>query len=61
MAYFCNKICGNVGKFRNEILFLLLIDGERVTHFEEWIAGIAEDAKRAHRKINKGDTLELPL
>ena len=40
MAYFATKYVvrstdGNVGKFRNEILFLLLIDGERVTHFEE--------------------------
>ena len=34
---------------------------ERESHFEECIARIAEDAKRAHRKINKGDTFDLPL
>ena len=65
MVYLCKYVVrsmdGNVGKFRDEILLLLMIDEERVAHFEEGDAGIAEDAKRAHRKINKGDTFELPL
>ena len=52
---------GNVGKFSDEIPFLLLIDGERVAHFEEEDAGIAKDAKRAYRKIHKRHTFELPL
>ena len=53
MVYFCTKICSTW--FRDEIPFLLLIDGERVTHFEEGDAGIAKYAKRAHRKIHKRD------
>ena len=65
MVYLCKYVVrsmdGNVGKFSDEIPFLLLTDGERVTHYEEGDAGIAEDAKRAHRKIYKGDTFELPL
>ena len=32
------------GKFRNEIPFLLLINGKRVTNFDECAAGIANDA-----------------
>ena len=59
--YVVRSTDGNVGKFSDEIPFLLLIDGERVTHFEERDAGIAKDAKRAHRKIHKRDTFELPL
>ena len=52
---------GNVGNFRDEIPFLLLIQRERVTHFEKGDAGIAKDAKRAYRKIHKRGITELPL